>query len=270
MLFRSLLLGIGGIRALLALGITPAAAHMNEGHSAFLGLERIRRLVAEQGLTFKQALQAVKPTNIFTTHTPVPAGNERFDVDLMAKYFKKIAAEMKLDWQDFLALGRENPADSGETFCMTVLALKLSVYANGVSSLHGRVSKKMWRNLWPGLPVAEVPIFAITNGVHPRTWISHDLLDLLDRYFGPSFNDRPMELDIWKRLERVSDEELFRTHERRRERLVAFTRHRLKAQLESRGKSTGEIEAVEGALSPYTLTISFARRLPPISRPNSS
>lgn len=265
---QEILLGIGGIRALFAMGITPAVAHMNEGHSAFLGLERIRRLVADRGLTFKQALQAVKPTNIFTTHTPVPAGNERFAVDLMAKYFKKMAAELNIEWQNFLALGRENPADSGESFCMTVLALKLSTYANGVSSLHGKVSKKMWRKLWPGLPVEEVPIIAITNGVHPRTWISHDMLDLLDRYFGPAFNEKPMELDIWKRMERISDEELFRTHERRRERLVVFTRHRLKAQLEGRGNSTAQIEAVEGALSPYALTISFARRFATYKRAN--
>jgi starch phosphorylase len=265
---QEILLGMGGIRALKAVGANPVAIHMNEGHSAFLGIERIRILMHEQGLTFDDAQQAIWPTSIFTTHTPVPAGNERFAIPLMHKYFGRIAQELGLSWKDFLALGRENPQDDQEPFCMTVLALRLSAYANGVSRMHQRVSQHLWRKLWPELPEEEIPITSITNGVHPRTWISHDMQDLLDRYFGPRFREDPTYLDIWKRIERVSDEELWRTHERRRERLVAFGRDRLKQQLIRRGAVSSELTVAEDVLSPYALTISFARRFATYKRGN--
>jgi starch phosphorylase len=257
---QEILLGVGGVRALRALGLNPAVTHMNEGHSAFLGLERIRLLVAEQGLSFAEALQAIWPTNIFTTHTPVPAGNERFAPDLMARYFRGLAEQLGISWKEFLALGRENPDNEQESFCMTVLALKLAAHANGVSQLHGRTSRRMWQGLWPELPVEEVPIRSITNGVHPRTWISHDMVELLDRYLGPKFEEAPTYLEVWDRIDRISDEELFRTHERRREKLVAFARHRLRRQLQRQGASEAELEKAEEVLSPYALTISFARR----------
>ena len=265
---QEILLGVGGIRALKALGINPAVTHMNEGHSAFLGLERIRMLIQEKKLSFAEALQAVWPANIFTTHTPVPAGNERFSIELMEKYFQKFAKDLDLPWKDFLALGRQNPEDDRESFCMTILALKLSAYANGVSQLHGRVSRSMWQGLWPGLPQEEIPLRSITNGVHPRTWLSHDMVDLLDRYVGPQFSEQPANIGIWELIERVSDEELFRTHERRRERLVAFARFRLKQQLKRRGKTEAEIATAEDALSPYALTIAFARRFAAYKRAN--
>ncbi|OHD67401.1 MAG: alpha-glucan phosphorylase [Spirochaetes bacterium RBG_13_68_11] len=257
---QEILLGVGGIRALNALGITPAVTHMNEGHSAFLGVERIRGLVKGSKLSFAEALQAVWATSVFTTHTPVPAGNERFAPALVEKYFRSTAQELGLSWKDFLALGRERADDDAEEFCLTVLALRLSAYANGVSRLHGEVSRGMWRRLWPGLPLAEVPIGHVTNGVHPRTWIAHDLVDLLDRYLGPGFHDEPTNLAIWDRLDRVSDEELWRTHERRRERLVAFVRARLREQLVRRGATNSELAVCEDALSPSTLTVCFARR----------
>jgi glycogen phosphorylase len=257
---QEILLGVGGIRALTALGITPAVTHMNEGHSAFLGIERIRALVKGSRLTFAEALQAVWATSVFTTHTPVPAGNERFAPQLVEKYFRLTAQELGLAWKDFLALGRERADDDGEDFCLTVLALRLSAHANGVSRLHGDVSRQMWRGLWPGLPLGEVPIGHVTNGVHPRTWIAHDLVDLLDRYLGPGFRDEPTNLAIWDRLDRVSDEELWRTHERRRERLVAFARQRLREQLVRRGATNTELARCEDVLSPYALTICFARR----------
>ncbi len=257
---QEILLGIGGIRALRALGLDPAVVHMNEGHSAFLGIERIRLLMKEAGLAFEEAWQAVWATNVFTTHTPVPAGNERFSPQLMEKYFKKISAELGLGWKDFLAMGREDPKNEGEDFCLTVLALRLSARNNGVSRLHGEVSRSMWNGIWPSIPLDEVPIAHITNGVHPRTWITHDMVDLLDRYFGPDFHDQPTNLEIWDRINRISDEELWRTHERRREHMVAFARKRLIGQLERRGLTSTEISHAEGALSPYALTISFARR----------
>ncbi|HET6452464.1 MAG TPA: alpha-glucan family phosphorylase [Spirochaetia bacterium] len=257
---QEILLGIGGIRALETLGVRVSCMHMNEGHSAFLGLERIRQLMAETKLSFDEAWHCVWSTNVFTTHTPVPAGNERFDPGLMEKYFASTARELGLSWKDFLALGREDPNNDGEEFCLTVLALRLSAYNNGVSRLHGSVSRSMWRRIWPALPLDEVPITHITNGVHPRSWITHDMIDLLDRFFGPDFHDNPTNPDIWDRIDRVSDEELWRTHERRRERMVAFARFRLQQQLARRGVTNSELARSSDALSPYTLTISFARR----------
>ncbi|TVQ22973.1 MAG: glycosyltransferase family 1 protein [Spirochaetaceae bacterium] len=257
---QEILLGIGGIRALRALGINATVAHMNEGHSAFLAIERIRELIVNEKLTFDQAVEAIRPTSIFTTHTPVPAGNERFAPELMHKYFHSIVDGIPISYHDFMALGRENPHDELEHFCMTILAVRLSAYNNAVSELHGAVSRDMWKQIWPGLPVHEVPIKSITNGVHPRTWLNHDLQDVLDRYFGPRFYDDPTYLEIWNRMDRVSDEELWRTHERRKERLVTFVRERLRSQLKRRGLSGTQLGTANQVLSPYSFTISFARR----------
>jgi starch phosphorylase len=197
---QEILLGIGGIRALKALGIEVAATHMNEGHSAFLALERIRAFMEEYHLDVHAAIQAFIPTNIFTTHTPVPAGNERFGIDLMNKYFRSFVGGLGLDWNEFLGLGRGNPFDSQESFCMTVFALRLSAKSNGVSRLHGEVSRKMWRALWPDLELKEIPISHVTNGVYPRTWISHDMLDLLDRFLGPKFYFEPDNAEVWAKV----------------------------------------------------------------------
>ncbi|MDR0511669.1 MAG: alpha-glucan family phosphorylase [Treponema sp.] len=265
---QEILLGIGGIRALRAMGINPAATHMNEGHSAFLGLERIRELMIEHKFTFEEAREALWPTNIFTTHTPVPAGNERFDIALLEKYFNTWPQILGISWRDFLSLGRERPYDDHETFCMTVLALRLAAYANGVARLHGVVSRDMWKALWPGLPLDEVPIGHVTNGVHPRTWVSSSMGDLLDRYFGPNFDESPTDLAIWSRMDRISDEELWRTHERRRERLVAFTRERILEQHKRTGATERRIRQAEDALSPYALTLCFARRFATYKRGN--
>ena len=265
---QELLLGVGGIRALRALGINPAVTHMNEGHSAFLALERVREMMVEKRFGFSEAMQAVWPTNIFTTHTPVPAGNERFGIDLLEKYFRRWAQDLGLEWKDFLGLGRENPDDMGELFCMTILALKFSAYSNGVAKLHGEVSRTMWKGLWPGLPESEIPIGAVTNGVHTRTWISNTMLELLDRYFGPRFYEEPANLDIWDRMDRISDEELWRTHERRRERMVVFARDRIKRAAKRAGAGEGALLRAEDALSPYALTISFARRFATYKRGN--
>ncbi len=257
---QEILLGIGGLRALRAMDINPAVTHMNEGHSAFLGIERIREYMQLHGLNRHEAIQAIWPTNIFTTHTPVPAGNERFGIDLMHKYFHAITDGTGFSWDEFIALGRENPEDVQEPFCMTVLAIRLSAYNNGVSELHGAVSRDMWKQIWPELPVSEVPITHITNGVHTRSFLSPELKDLLDRYFGPRFYDEPTYIDIWDRMNRVSDEELWRIHEMRKNQLVTFTRDRLKRQLTRRGASQSQVVHADEVLSPYTFTISFARR----------
>jgi starch phosphorylase len=265
---QEILLGIGGIRALRAMGINPAAAHMNEGHAAFLGLERIRELMVDNGFSFDEAREAIWPTNIFTTHTPVPAGNERFDIGLLERYFHSWPEILGISWKDFLSFGRVNPNDDHETYCMTVLALKLAAYANGVAKLHGVVSREMWKGLWPGVPLDEVPIKHVTNGVHPRTWVSSGMLELLDRYFGPRFEDEPTDLAIWERMDRISDEELWRTHERRRERLVAFARERIRAYYQRTGAVERRIRQAEDALSPYALTLCFARRFATYKRGN--
>ncbi|GHU23636.1 alpha-glucan phosphorylase [Spirochaetia bacterium] len=265
---QEILLGIGGIRALRALGINPSVTHMNEGHAAFLGLERIRELMNDKQFSFDEAREALWPTNIFTTHTPVPAGNERFEIWLVEKYFRSWAQSMGIPWHDFLGLGRINPNDDHETYCMTVLALKLSAYANGVAKLHGKVSREMWQGLWPGLPLNEVPIKHVTNGVHPRTWISSGMMSLLERYFGPSLEEDPTRLAIWDRMSKISDEELWRTHERRREQLVVFARERIRQHIVRTGAVERRVQQAEDALSPSALTLAFARRFATYKRGN--
>jgi starch phosphorylase len=257
---QEMILGIGGIRALKALGKMPTVCHMNEGHSAFLGLERIRILMEEQNLDFAAAREAVAAGTCFTTHTPVPAGNDVFPPQLMEHYFGNYLPQLKIDRNEFLGLGRQNPRDNAEAFCMTVLALRLANVSNGVSKLHGQVSRKMWRNIWSDLPEAEVPITSITNGVHTRSWVSVEMLQLYDRYLGVQWEDRPTDHSIWKRVDHIPDAELWRTHERRRERLVAFARKRVKQQLSRRGAPPAEIARADEVLDPDALTIGFARR----------
>jgi starch phosphorylase len=187
---------------------------------------------------------------------------------MLEKYFKSWPGILGISWKDFLALGREQSDDDHETFCMTVLALKMAAYANGVAKLHGVVSRAMWKGLWPGLPLEEVPIHHVTNGVHPRTWVSSPMADLLNRYFGPRFEDEPTELSVWNRMDRISDEELWRTHERRRERLVAFARDRIRRHLKRTGAVERRVQQAEDALSPYVLTLAFARRFATYKRGN--
>jgi len=257
---QEILLGIGGIRVLSELGICPAVCHMNEGHSAFLALERIRRLMDQKGLTFEEAREATVPGNVFTTHTPVPAGNDMFPATLMDKYFSQYYPRLGLSRAKFLALGRQNPKDENEPFSMTVLALHLAGYSNGVSKLHGRISRQMWQRVWPGLPLDEIPITHVTNGVHTASWTSKDMVELLERYLGPKWREETGDVAVWEKVLRVPDAELWRTHERRRERLVAFARRRLRQQLIKRGATKTEITQAEEVLDPEALTIGFARR----------
>jgi starch phosphorylase len=257
---QEILLGMGGINALDALGIAPTCFHMNEGHSAFMTLQRIREIMEADGLGFHQALETVKAGSVFTTHTPVPAGNDMFDPPMIEHYFSKYCEDVDLPMNDFLALGRQDPQDQREPYCMTVLALKASAHANGVSALHGKVARNMWRLAWKDVPENEVPIRSITNGVHTRFWISRDLATLYDRYLGPRWVDSPDDQTIWKRISEVPDTELWRTHERRRERLVSFARRRLYQQLQGRGAPPTEMERSLEVLDSDVLTIGFARR----------
>ncbi len=257
---QEILLGIGGYRALEALGLQPSVYHMNEGHAAFVGLERVRRLAQTHGLSFAEAREVASAELVFTTHTPVPAGHDRFSPEQMDRYFGEYAAGLGLERQDFLALGREYPADDQAPFVMTVLALRLAAYRNGVSELHGAVTRQMWQGLWPGLPVDEVPIGHVTNGVHFGTWVSTEMDELYERYLGPRWRVEPADPTIWQRVERIPAEELWRVHDLRREQLVAYARRRLRAQLERRGAHWAEIEAADEVLNPAALTLGFSRR----------
>jgi starch phosphorylase len=257
---QEIVLGIGGVRALRALGKPPTVCHMNEGHSAFCTLERIRGLIERTGCDFATAREAVTASTVFTTHTPVPAGNDVFSTQLVEHYFGHTLGGLKIDRHDFLALGKQHAADPNEPFGMTVLALRLSNVSNGVSALHGSVSRKMWKAIWPELPDTEVPITSITNGIHTQSWVSPDLGQLYDRYLGTGWQGRPDDGSLWKRVEAIPDAELWRTHERRRERLVAFARMRLKRQLLGRGAPPSEVARADEVLDPDALTIGFARR----------
>ena len=257
---QEIMLGIGGYRALCVLGLKPTVCHMNEGHSAFLSLEQCRQLMNENGLSFAEAREAATAGAVFTTHTPVPAGNDYFTPVLMDKYFSDFYKKCGLTRKEFLGLGRRDPNNDSEDFCMTILALRMSVYSNGVSKLHGQVSRAMWQNVWPGIPVRDTPIGSITNGVHVPSWVSRDIGGLFERYLGPRWKEDMNETALWSFVHRIPDEELWRTHERRRERLVAFARQRLRTQLESRGALRTEVAQASEVLNPDALTIGFARR----------
>jgi starch phosphorylase len=257
---QEMILGIGGIRALRALDKVPTVCHMNEGHSAFSGLERIRLLMLENNLPFVAAREAVTAGACFTTHTPVPAGNDIFPAQLMDYYFGGYLPQLQLERNEFLGLGRQNPRDENEPFCMTVLAIRLANKTNGVSKLHAKVSRKMWKNIWPDLSEADLPITSITNGIHTRSWLAPEMAQLYERYLGIQWEARPTDYGIWKRVDHIPDAELWRTHERRRERLVVFARARLRNQLKRRGAPPSEIVRAEEVLDPETLTIGFARR----------
>ncbi len=257
---QEILLGIGGYRVLEALGREPTVCHMNEGHSAFIALERTRRLMEKHKLSFAEARELASASMVFTSHTPVEAGHDYFPPQLMDYYFNGYASRLGISRAEFLGLGRRNPSNENEDFCMTVLALRMSAFSNGVSQLHGEVSRRMWQSMWPGVPVPEIPITSVTNGVHFRSWISQEINELYDRYLGPTWREQPVERSVWQRIETIPAEELWRTRERRRVRLVAFARRRLREQLVRRGAPLSEVEAAEEVLDPEVLTIGFARR----------
>jgi starch phosphorylase len=265
---QEILLGICGCRALEAMGVKPTVYHMNEGHSAFLGLERVVRLMETERLSFQEARTLASASLIFTTHTPVAAGHDYFPPGMMDRYFRHYAERMGISPQQFLGLGRQNPANNSEDFCMTILALRLACFSNGVSRLHGEVSRRMWNQIWDGVPEAEVPIGHVTNGVHFRSWVSFEMNQLYDRYLGPKWRQEPADAKLWERVESIPAGELWRTHERRRERLVAYTRQKLRAQLLSRGASQSAINEADEVLSPDHLTIGFARRFASYKRAN--
>ncbi|MGI8925741.1 MAG: alpha-glucan family phosphorylase, partial [Tepidiformaceae bacterium] len=256
---QEMALGIGGIRALEAMGIHPSVCHMNEGHSALLGLERIRTLMSEAGASFDEAAIPVTAGTVFTTHTPVAAGIDLFPPELVQRYLGHFAETLGLDSRRFMAMGRMNPDDALEPFSMALLGLRLSGYRNGVSKVHAVVARRLWENAWRGLPAEHVPIASITNGVHLPTWVSHDMGDLFDRYIGRQWRETPEHKELWERLENVPDEELWETHESQRRSLVSRARLQHRDSNARRGLA-GTEPGGERILDPGVLTIGFARR----------
>ncbi|MEJ2187182.1 MAG: alpha-glucan family phosphorylase [Gemmatimonadota bacterium] len=256
---QEIVLGVGAFRALTELGIRPAAYHMNEGHSAFLGLEHVRHLVHE-GVSFDDAVQEAARHSIFTTHTPVPAGHDRFSRERMAHYFTAFAREMDLPLSRLLELGREPDDGKNAPFSMTVLALKLSGYHNGVSRLHGAVSRRMMRGLWPELDVDDVPIGHITNGVHLATWLAPVVQHVLDRELGPGWRRDGGTREAWSRIRHIDPGELWSIRNEARRRLVERVRRALVAQVQRRGGTPAQLERAAQVLDPDVLTIVFARR----------
>lgn len=263
---QEVILGIGGVRALAAIGQTPDVCHMNEGHAAFLAVEQIHQRRKDGNLDFGEAREAVTSSLVFTTHTPVPAGIDRFEEDLLKKYLSPYLPSIGLTLKEFSALGKVDASDPKEEFCMAVLALRLAGGSNGVSALHGHVSREMWYSVWPGAPREEVPITSITNGIHTNTWISAEMAELLDRYLGPTWMENPVDHDVWRRVDEIPDLELWRVHDRRRIALVAFARKRMKEQFRRRGAPPAEVKSADELLDPDALTIGFARRFAPYKR----
>lgn len=257
---QEIILGVGGARALAAVGEQPTVFHINEGHAAFLGLERIARARRGTNLTFDQAREACAAGQVFTTHTPVPAGIDRFPPALVESYMSHMLNDLGLDHDGLLALGRENTADRKEFFSMAVLAIRTSRFCNGVSELHGHVSRGMWKNMWPGTPEKDVPIGHVTNGVHTRSWLSGEFVRLFDRYLGGDWHQSVQDPKVWAAVDEIPDEELWAAHCRRREHLIAWTRRKIRMQLASRGAGQAEIDSSAAALDLDALTIGFARR----------
>ncbi len=265
---QELLLGVGGVRALKAMGVTPGVYHMNEGHSGFAVLEAIRTRMAEEGLNFQQAVPAVAREVVFTTHTPVPAGHDRFHADLIEEHLGPLREALGISHDHLMSLGRENPGDYNEGFCMTVVALKLSRRANAVSSLHGEVSRAMWTGLYHGRTEDQVPIGHITNGVHVPTWLAPQMFRLYDRHLGAGWHEHSGDPRTWDGIDSVDDGELWETHLSLKARMLDFVRRRAVEQTSRRRDPLETIQRLGGVLSPDALTIGFARRFATYKRAN--
>jgi starch phosphorylase len=264
---QELLLGVGGFRALKAMGITPGVLHLNEGHSGFAVLEAIRTCMKEEGIAFDGAVPRVSREVVFTTHTPVPAGHDRFNADLIEEHLGPLREQLGLSQDSLMGLGREKPSNHQETFCMTVLGLRLSRRANAVSALHGEVSRAMWTGL-SGKSEDEVPIGHITNGVHVPTWLAPQMFRLYDRHLGTNWHQRSSDARTWENIENVDDGELWETHLSLKSQLLEFVRRRAVEQAERRFESRESLQRLGRVLTPDALTIGFARRFATYKRAN--
>lgn len=265
---QEMILGIGGVRTLEKLGFEIDALHMNEGHSAFATFERCRQAMGRYKLSFREAMELVRKSSIFTTHTNVQAGHDVFSQELLKKYLSSYIKKLGITFEEFINFGRTNPDDAGESFSMTVAAIKNSSFINGVSKLQGHVSRTMWRNIWKDIPLEHVPIKSITNGVHIPSWLSFEMNNLYERYLGIQWREKQDYHDAWERVMNIPDPELWNVREIRRRRLISFTRQRLLKQLMARGASKQAIDDSQEALNPDVLTIGFARRFATYKRAN--
>jgi starch phosphorylase len=257
---QEIVLGIGGIRALAALGCPPTVTHMNEGHAAFMVLERTRHLMEKHQLSFEEARGLVAGTSVFTTHTPVPAGIDMFEADLVRKYFSPYCKKLGISVEMLLDLGRGKRGDAASPFCMAILACRFASSINGVSKLHGEVSREMWQGLWPDVPLSEIPIGQFRNGIHTPTWLSDEMGRLYDRHMGTQWHYEPEDRVVWERFDKIPDAELWGSHQRLKERLVGYARVKLQEQLTRMGAHSSRIGEAAEALDPGALTIGFARR----------
>jgi starch phosphorylase len=265
---QELVLGVGGVKALHALGIEPGVYHLNEGHSAFGPLQVIHYLMHEDGMSFPDAHRQVARMTCFTTHTPVPAGHDRFPPDLVEEHLGPLRDSLGLSDKELMGLGRVDPNNSHESFCMTVIGFKMSRYANAVSNLHGVVSRKMWVHNWPGRREEEVPIGHITNGVHVPTWLAGQMALLYDKHFPADWKGRIQESEVWQSIHRVDPGELWETHNALKNNLLAFVRRRVSRQCRRRGERDEIVEAARRVLDPRVLTIGFGRRFATYKRAN--
>ncbi|MCB2156165.1 alpha-glucan family phosphorylase [bacterium] len=257
---QEILLGIGGVRALRALGVEPSIFHMNEGHSVFLGLERLREYMHNDNLAFRDAVEMVRSSTLFTTHTPVPAGNDAFPPALMEKYFRPFWESLGISRAQFLALGLDTQQDGSQLYSLTVLALNLVAMANGVSELHGHVSRAMWQHIWPDVPARENLIQHITNGVHTRTWLSIDIQELFDKYFEKNWRERLSDPKLWEQVDKIPDEDLWNAISKLRADLMDFVHKRVTSQHARFGESPDRLREWSEIMDKDTLTIGFARR----------
>jgi glycogen phosphorylase len=265
---QELVLGVGGVRALRALGIRPGVNHLNEGHSAFATLEVVRERMEDDGLSFEDAMREVAQNTVFTTHTPVPAGHDRFDCALIEEHLGPLRDKLGISAQQLMGLGRVEPQNESEAFCMTVLGLKMSRRANAVSNLHGHISRRMWSNLWPWHSEEEIPIGHITNGVHVPSWLAWQMRQLYDRHFAHGWIRRMGEPEVWQAIHNVDPGELWETHNTLKTLLLAFVRRRLSRQCRRRGESDDVVENARNILDPNMLTIGFGRRFATYKRAN--
>ncbi|MBD3334276.1 MAG: alpha-glucan family phosphorylase [Candidatus Eisenbacteria bacterium] len=257
---QELILGVGGLRALTALGINPGVIHMNEGHSAFATLEMARMMMEREGRAFEEVRERVAGMSVFTTHTPVEAGHDRFAPEMVEATLGSLRQELGISKDELIGLGRVRPEAEGEPFTMTVLGMKMARAINGVSSLHGRVSRRMWRNLWPNGSEHQVPIGHITNGVHVHSWLAVPMARLFDRYLRDGWQTRVSYPETWEHISEIEDAEFWEAHEILKVRLVDFVERTLLRQYARWEKQGLADEPVKARLRPGTLTIGFARR----------
>lgn len=263
---QEILLGIGGIRTLDALGIKGTVYHMNEGHSAFMALELARKLVMEKNMPFSEAREIVYSSSVFTTHTPVPAGNDVFPLDMIDRYFSNYWGQLGLQRNEFISLGLK-PGEPN-VFNMAVLAINMSGHKNGVSKLHGAVSRNMFKSVWLNIPEDEVPISHVTNGIHTMTWLAPGFKYLFDKYFVEGWQDRIHDPEVWEGVYNIPDEEIWKTHNALKTKMIRFITERLKKQYLQNGVPLHEVNELDGLLDPNAFTIGFARRFATYKRAN--